>query len=326
MTEPNALIRWTIFVFAGGGAGIFGAFSIAVTAMLIFFPGRKRAIRPFYIAAVLAIGMMFIACGSLPMPIGLQFATMIYAIYAISPLRFRTARITPPAIAPDADLPESRPGISSSRWSLFLAPFAWLLTLMAIELPFHLWFVPAEQVSRVMVIGDSVTAGLNDGEDTWPRQLSRAAKVEILDASQPGATIESARKQNSMFSGQTGLVFIEIGGNDMLEGLPVAKFEKDFDKLLTDVVQPVRTVVMFELPLPPLCAAYGTAQRRQAAKHRVRMIPKRLFATVLTTSGATVDGIHLSIKGQTLMTALVQSLFGERLGSGMGQYRHFDRR
>ena len=62
----------------------------------------------------------------------------------------------------------------------------------------------------------------------------------------------------------------------MLEGLLVAKFETDLDQLLTEVVQTDRSIVMFELPLPPLCASYGVAQRRQAAKHGVKLIPKRL--------------------------------------------------
>jgi acyl-CoA thioesterase-1 len=208
---------------------------------------------------------------------------------------------------------------------LFLTPFTWLLTALAIELPFHFWFAPTTPISTLLVIGDSVTAGLNDGEDTWPRQLSRASAVEVLDASQPGATLRSARKQNALLANRSGLVILEIGGNDMLEGLPVAQFENDLDQLLNSVFQLERTVVMFELPLPPLCAAYGAAQRRQAARHRVKLIPKRLFASVLTRRGATVDGIHLSAQGQTQMMAMIQSLVGDLLQIGSGKYQRFDR-
>jgi len=39
----------------------------------------------------------------------------------------------------------------------------------------------------------------------------------VLDASQPGATLRSALRQNTSLSGDTGFVIIEIGGNDLLE-------------------------------------------------------------------------------------------------------------
>ena len=315
MQEPNALIRWTIFIFAGGDAGIFGALSIAAIAILIYYPGRKRQIRPFYIGVVVVFGLMLIACGSLPLPILFQLITMIWMILLLSQVRYRTAQATSPTDQPVVSK------ISPNRLVLFLCPIAWLLALTVIELPFHFWVVPEGDISNLMVIADSVTAGLNDHDDTWPRQLARAAQVEILDASQPGATVASAPDKACSWPIRRGLMIIEIGGNDMLEGQPVAKFENELDLLLTDVVRPGRTVLMFELPLPPLCAAYGTAQRRQAAKHRIRLIPKRLFASIITTSGATVDGIHLSTKGQSQMMDLVQRLLGNRLRPGRGIYR-----
>ena len=83
---------------------------------------------------------------------------------------------------------------------------------------------------------------------------------------------------------------------------------------------------MFELPLPPLSAGFGMAQRRQAGRHGARLIPKRLFAQILSTQGATVDGIHLSNRGHTLMTELIQQLCGKQLAAGMGDYQKLERR
>ena len=196
----------------------------------------------------------------------------------------------------------------------------WVTIAISIETPFHRWSVPKQPVRDLLVIGDSVTAGLNDGESTWPRQLSESVDVRVLDASQPGATLKSALQQNSRFAGQPGLIILEIGGNDMLEGLPVAEFEKNLGNLLAEVTHPDRTVVMFELPLPPFHAMYVTAQRRQAMRYNVPLIPKRLFARILTTQGSTVDGIHLSHKGQLQMKALIESLLNDRLKPGSGTY------
>jgi acyl-CoA thioesterase-1 len=100
---------------------------------------------------------------------------------------------------------------------------------------------------------------------------------------------------------EPGLVLLEIGGNDMLGSTTPEQFEERLEVLLAEVCRPNRTVVMLELPLPPLCNRIGMIQRRLAAKHEVALIPKRVFIGVLTSSGATVDGIHLSPKGHAQM-------------------------
>ena len=44
-----------------------------------------------------------------------------------------------------------------------------------------------------------------------------------------------------------------------------------------------------------------------------------------STRGATVDGIHLSVQGQTLMKALIESLLGDQLNPGSGTYHQCER-
>lgn len=319
MEEPNALLRWTIFLFGGGDAAIYGATSIAVIAILSVFPVRKKPIRPLVTVAVFAIGLTLIVCSSPPVPIWFQFITLAWIVFVLINLASRTRSVS---FADDRAVKQTT---STSSVLLFLIPFAWLLTAFAIELPYHFWLTPTQSISTLLIIGDSVTAGLNDGEETWPKQLPQAFAVDVLDASQPGATLRSAGRQNSLFSDRAGFVVLEIGGNDMLEGLPISQFESDLDQLLTNVVRPDRTVVMFELPLPPLCAAYGKVQRSLSARHHVKLIPKRVFATVLTTTGATVDGIHLSARGQTQMKETIHTLLGKQLRSGPGTYQRLER-
>ena len=62
---------------------------------------------------------------------------------------------------------------------------------------------------------------------------------------------------------------------------------------------------MFELPLPPLSNEYGRIQRRLARRYQVRLIPKRIFISVLAGGGATLDSIHLSDDGHQRMAAEV---------------------
>ena len=111
------------------------------------------------------------------------------------------------------------------------------------------------------------------------------------------------QKQADQLPSAGGLVLLEIGGNDLLGDTPTADFERDLNLLLARIRAPGRTVLMFELPLPPLSNEYGRIQRRAAARHGVRLIPKRIFMSVLAADGATLDSIHLSDAGHERMAA-----------------------
>jgi len=180
------------------------------------------------------------------------------------------------------------------------------------ELPHHrLPVVPPIADPVIGVLGDSVTAGINDrGPPTWPRLLAEERGLMIHDCSQPGATAASARKQAVELQGDENLLILEIGGNDLLASASAADFEHDLDALLSDVCQPGRTVVMFELPLLPFCHAYGRAQRRLCDQYGVRLIPKRVLLGVLLTGGATIDSVHLTAEGQRQMAAEIGKLLG----------------
>jgi acyl-CoA thioesterase-1 len=160
------------------------------------------------------------------------------------------------------------------------------------------------------VIGDSVTAGMGGANDkTWTSLLPEGAAVHNL--ARPGATTASALKhQAPQIPTEAKLILIEIGGNDLLGGTPSAQFELDLGALLRQVTQSSArpTVLMLELPLPPLSNEYGRIQRRLAARHDVRLIPKRVFMSVLASEDATLDGIHLSESGHRRMAEAVWSV------------------
>ena len=184
------------------------------------------------------------------------------------------------------------------------------------------------------VIGDSVTAGMGGLEITWPKKLPDS--IEVHDLSRVGATAESAlSRQAPQLPPDGGLVLIEIGGNDLLgvEG-SARQFERDLEALLRHVcgsagaspsqagashsqagasqsqAETRRTVLMFELPLPPLHNEYGRIQRRLAARYGVRLIPKRVLMGVFAEGGATLDSIHLTEAGHRQMADEVWAVIG----------------
>jgi acyl-CoA thioesterase I len=182
----------------------------------------------------------------------------------------------------------------------------WMFAL-GMELPYHFTpTLPTLGKPKLFLIGDSVSAGMSEREKgTWPGLLAQTQAIDVRDLSKMGATVGSARKQAERIGEETGLVLLEIGGNDLLGSTTPEQFEERLDLLLADVCRAERMVVMLELALPPFANRFGQIQRRLARKYDVILIPKRVLINVLTTPGATLDGIHLTPKGHFLMAKVM---------------------
>lgn len=161
----------------------------------------------------------------------------------------------------------------------------------------------------VFVIGDSLSVPLEKGaEDCWPEQLRREFGWNITNCAEAGATSKSALEQARHLGAQRGLVILEIGGNDLFSGVSASEFESRLRALLCEVLQHGRTAVMLELPLPPFCNGYGRVQRRLATEFRIPLVTKRVFASVLSGQGATIDGLHLSNAGHAEMARQLNAI------------------
>lgn len=313
MHEPTLLLRLAMFHFPGGFGYLCGLLLFCVAQMGLSGNCSERWRRMLTIASRIGLVWSFL----LPSPT----PRWLLIVFGVSWLwscceEWRQSFVSDPAVRVSR-LQRGR----RLRWLVT----GCALVIVLFELPYQ--FSPTVgSVSsyRLSIVADSVTAGLNDGEDTWPQRLARSSLWTITDASQPGATLKSARQQVDLLAAEPCVLLLEIGGNDLLEGLPVAQFEQDLEQLLIAARQPGRTVLMFELPLPPLAFRYGEAQRRLAGKYGVALLPKRLFIGVLTSSGATVDGIHLSSKGHELMAELVKKRLGVEAipQDATGRYQH----
>ena len=135
----------------------------------------------------------------------------------------------------------------------------------------------------------------------------------VISYSRPGAGIGDAIQFAKNLNAEDRLVLLEIGGNDLLAGMPVSAFQNALDILLRRVTTPGRAVMMFELPLLPYQITYGQIQRRLAAKYRITLIPKRFFISVLSGQDATSDGLHLLPEGNRRMASLVSRVFARAL-------------
>jgi lysophospholipase L1-like esterase len=171
--------------------------------------------------------------------------------------------------------------------------------------------VPKIRISssqRVYVVGDSVSAGVDSGTKLWPEILGDSTKLKVVNLAKAGATASTAMRQATAIGAGHAIVLLEIGGNDILGGTNPADFRTALDGLLSRLISDGHQVVMFELPLPPFCNAYGEAQRSLARKYGIRLIPKSCLANVFAKKDATTDGIHLTQAGQATLARAVEKM------------------
>lgn len=199
----------------------------------------------------------------------------------------------------------------------FLRIIAVCLPIIAliVELPFHLEPSNLEgKFEKLYIIGDSVSAGIGGKtEQTWPKILEKKYGINIVDLSEPGATVGSAMRQAAQVDSADAVVLLEIGGNDLFAPTTPDTFAENLTQILKTVSTPKRMVVMLELPLKPWHIKYGRIQRQLAKRFDVILIPKRFLVSVFAAKDATVDLAHLSPSGHKLMSEKIWSLVGNLL-------------
>ncbi|MEW4530330.1 GDSL-type esterase/lipase family protein [Maioricimonas sp. JC845] len=268
--------------FSGGGVVVAGLAGSLSTIPVI----RRGSL------LALVIGLVLVAASSTPLPCwyyGLLAAIMAWWLVSLRVPGWRKKAVAAAALS----------------W----------VAAMAVEAPYHFGPVLEPVSGRGMtIIGDSVTAGIGSDQDfpTWPQLLEREETIRIQDLSHMGETAASALKRVKEHPVEHPLVVVEIGGNDLLGSTGTEQFARDLDTLLHEVSAAGRQVVMFELPLPPLHHEWGRIQRDAARRYDVKLLPRRVFLSVLACGGATLDSIHLSAAGQQKMARRVWDCVGPR--------------
>jgi len=174
--------------------------------------------------------------------------------------------------------------------------------------------LPTAHFPRLIVVGDSITAGLGRaGETTWPVVLRSQHGVQIFDLSRAGCTVRQAANSIQTSASFEGVVLIEVGGNDVIGHTNPSQFASDLENLAGKLQGPRNELVMFELPLFPFDNAYGIIQRDIARRYNIRLIPRRFLAAIFAGPGNTIDGIHLSNAGQLELAKLIWTVVGPAL-------------
>jgi acyl-CoA thioesterase I len=305
----QSVIRIVAFAFGGGDAFFLGVALLMTGTFLAVWRDSPRIRMAFRLATICAC--IVIAASGTPLPLWFYGVGVLLSVLAIW------------ASSDGATTATQKPNRSRRRF--FLAAtllVSWCAIAGAWEFSYRLppRLDDQDRYHTLAVVGDSVSAGLLGPQElTWPKQFRERYFGSVIDVSSEGATARSALRQaqslNASLADRDAVVLIEIGGNDYFELIPPAVFAADLDRLLTVLSRPNRQLIMLELPLPPFYNAYGSAQREQAAKHRVALVSKREFARVVFAPNATLDTVHLSEKGHGQFAEMVWQHVGPLLSA-----------
>ncbi|MCA9026035.1 MAG: hypothetical protein KDA86_12580 [Planctomycetaceae bacterium] len=282
------ILRWALH-FASGNSLFTGVVILTVVCALVSFSRFRKYERAWRL--VLLVAVICVALSATPWP------WFVYAMW-LTLLGLWLWSLRRPTTE----------GVPVNRRTQLLGLTLILFSVVACIIE-GLTLLPHSETAdhHVMyVIGDSITAGLNEDDILWPTILTDAHHVDVVNLAQPGAMADSAMKQaQDIPSESEGIILIEIGGNDQLSGRSAEVYESDLRKLLAAVAASNRTIVLMELPLAPFKNAYGRVQRQLAVEYNAVLISKREFASVLGQADGTLDGIHLSAAGQERMADVV---------------------
>ena len=284
--------------FASGESLYFGAALLLLAVVPPTPLKRKWMLRVRNVLAWVALAFVVMAC--------LPFALLVDLIFlAVFMVWFVTSNKGSP----------SQTSVRLQRGSKLVLAIL-LVVLPAIEFSHRtLPKITGSASDHLVVIGDSISSGIDPRLEAWPLVLQQTCGVKVRNLARPGAQVSEGLLIARGLTDRDHLVLIEIGGNDLLMGVSSDEYGKALHALLSKVAAPNRTVVMFELPLLPNKIAYGQIQRRLSTKYRVSLIPKRYFAQVLGDANATTDGLHLSASGARRMAALVAQVLSPLLKS-----------
>lgn len=181
-----------------------------------------------------------------------------------------------------------------------------------LEFPFHrIPSIPKLEFESIYVVGDSVSSGIGGPTETpWPKRLEEHLDRPIINLAVAGATAQTAlQRQLPKITHENSLVFLEIGGNDLLNGTVPEDYETVLGNLLERLRQQNHTIVWFELPRLVWHQQQGQIQRQLSQKYGVILIPRTFLADIFKGKELTSDAIHLTQRGHDVFAEKVFALF-----------------
>lgn len=168
---------------------------------------------------------------------------------------------------------------------------------------------------KIVAFGDSLTAGFGLTEkESYPYLLQKKLETdgynyEVVNAGVSGETSLGGLERIDWVLEQekVEILILELGANDLLRGLPVAKMKQNLAKIIEKAQAKKIQVLLCGMLAPPSVGAqyqrdYAAAFPDLASEYKVAFLPFLLENIALNKDLNQADGIHPNAKGAAIMT------------------------
>jgi acyl-CoA thioesterase-1 len=168
---------------------------------------------------------------------------------------------------------------------------------------------------KIIAFGDSLTAGFGLAEkESYPYLLQERLKAdgydyEVINAGVSGDTSIGGLERADWVFEQTNvqIMILELGANDLLRGIPVAKMKANLGKILKKAKDKNVKVLFCGMLAPNAMGAdyqrdYMNAFPDLADEYDVEYLPFLLEGIALDKKLNQPDGIHPNAEGEKIMT------------------------
>jgi acyl-CoA thioesterase-1 len=217
------------------------------------------------------------------------------------------------------------------RYRLFMHIAVLMLALMTIATSASAQAQPAAKPIKLVVLGDSLSAGLGlPAQEAFPQKLQKALNakgiaVDMTNAGVSGDTTSGGRDRLdwSVPEGTEGVI-VELGANDALRGI-----DPDLTRAaLTDIIQRLKArkiaVMLCGMLAPPnygadYAARFNSIYPELAQKFDVPLYPFFLDAVAADAKLNQPDGIHPTAEGVDIIVGRIMPTVEAFIGTIAGQ-------
>lgn len=171
--------------------------------------------------------------------------------------------------------------------------------------------------TKIVFLGDSLTAGFGlSAEEAYPTLvekllIERGRAVEVVNAGISGDTSAGGlARLDWQLAQKPAIVFVCLGGNDGLRGLPLEATEANLRAIVVRAQSAGARVVLAGMQLPPnygpeYTAGFRAIFPRLARELGVTLVPFLLEGVAADPALNQADGIHPNAKGQEIVAETV---------------------
>ncbi|HUP39226.1 MAG TPA: arylesterase [Vicinamibacterales bacterium] len=169
----------------------------------------------------------------------------------------------------------------------------------------------APTAPRVVVLGDSLTAGLGiPREQSYPSVLQRklqeeGSPLEVVNAGVSGdTTADGLRRVTWALEGDVRLMILALGANDGLRGLPATQMKANLQSIIDRARQRAIPVLLVGMEAPPnygeqYAASFRQVFRDLARENKLTFVPFLLEGVAGVPNLNQPDGVHPTSAGAT---------------------------